>query len=218
MINKVYLLPGLGADKRMYTKQLDLFPDAVVLEHLDVVTHETLAQYALRFLPLIDTRQPFALIGTSLGGMIAQELCRHIQPEKVILIATIKGRREMPFFIRSMKQLRLHKLLTGENFLRFNSVMAKRLDSRGDSPAAELIVQMSKDAHPRFVEWAINAVVHWDVPEINYKNLVHIHGTNDKLFPHSKISNAMLVKGGSHVMNMTMADEVNRLIIQALKS
>ncbi|MFN8286216.1 MAG: alpha/beta hydrolase [Chitinophagales bacterium] len=214
----VYLIPGLGADKRMYINQLKLFPEAVVLEHLHVITDNNLADYAQRFLPLIDTSKPFVLIGTSLGGMIAQELSRSIKPEKLILISTIKGRHEMPFFIRSMKQLRLHRLLTGENFLRFNSVMAKRLDSRGDSPAAELIMQMSKDAHPRFVEWAINAVIHWQGPQQHYPQTIHIHGTNDKLFPHSKIKNAWLVQGGSHVMNMTMSEEVNRLILKAIRS
>jgi hypothetical protein len=95
--------------------------------------------------------------------------------------------------------------------------MVKRLDSRGDSPAAQVIKQMTIDCSPEFIEWAINAIINWHPPVAYRNDIVHIHGTNDQLFPIHKIKNPVAIKNGSHVMNMTMSYEVNKALIEALK-
>lgn len=214
----VYLLPGLGADKRMYYKQLEVLPDAKVLEHLPAIKGESLAQYAARIGHGIDASAPFALIGTSLGGIVSMELTRQFNPEKIILISSVKSRDEMPVFIKTMKYLNLHKLISGNGFKRFNTIMAKRLDNRGDKEIAQLIMDMTGDVAPEFIEWAVDAVIRWNPPKTYRKDIVHIHGTSDQLFPFTKINNAIAVKEGSHVMNMSKADEVNRILLQVLNS
>ena len=213
---KVYLIPGLGADKRMYEKQMKIMPEATVLEHLAPIKGEKLNEYALRFAALIDTSTPFILIGTSLGGIIAMELSRLIKPDKIILIASVKDRSELPLFMRSMRYLNLHKLISGNVFKRFNNLLAKRLDSRGDSSAAKLIKAMTNDADPHFIDWAVNAIVQWQPSQQYRSDIIHIHGTNDQLFPFSKIKNAILIKNGSHVMNITMSEQVNRVLLEVL--
>jgi pimeloyl-ACP methyl ester carboxylesterase len=214
---KIYLIPGLGADKRMYLSQMRVLADAELLEHLPPRKGETLSDYAQRFIPLIDTSVPFALVGTSLGGMVSIELSRFVKPEKVVLIASVKSRNELPLFMRVMKYVKLHRLLSGNGFKRFNTLAVRRLDSRGDGPAAGLITQMILDASPEFIEWAIDAVIHWQpLPDLR-KDIVHIHGTNDRLFPFSRIRDAIAIENGSHVMNITMSSEVNKALIAALK-
>ncbi|MDB5281447.1 MAG: hypothetical protein JWO06_522 [Bacteroidota bacterium] len=213
---KVYLLPGLGADKRMYQQQLKIIPGAIVLEHITPVKGESISTYAGRLAALIDTSTPFILVGTSLGGIVSVELSRIIKPEKVILISSVKQRNELPLFIRSMRYLKLHRLISGNTFKRFNKLMVRRLDSRGDSPAARVIEAMTNDVAPEFIEWAVNAVINW-IPSENYRpDIVHIHGTNDQLFPISYIKNPIAIKNGSHVMNMTMSYEVNKVLQQVL--
>jgi pimeloyl-ACP methyl ester carboxylesterase len=213
----IYLLPGLGADKRMYQKQLAVMPGARVLEHLSPVKGQTLAAYAKRVGALIDTSRPFVLIGTSLGGMVCMELARLINPQKIILIASIKNRAEMPLFIRSMKYLNFHRLIPGNAYKRFNNLMVKRLDGRGDKAAAQLIKDMTDDADPHFLKWAINAVINWKGEEQAAKNIVHLHGTADQLFSYNLIKNAIPVKNGTHVMNITNSEEVNRILLKALE-
>ncbi len=200
----------------MYASQLKVLPKATVLEHQEALKGETLAAYARRLALKIDTSRPFALVGTSLGGIIAVELSRFLNPEKIVLLATVKNRRELPLFIRSMRLLNLHKMISGETFKRFNKLMVKRLDSRGDSPAASLIKDMTDDASPRFIDWAVNAIINWH-PPLNYReDIVHIHGTKDQLFPISKIKNPIAIQNGSHVMNITMSYEVNKALLKAL--
>lgn len=215
-VMRIYLIPGLGADRRMYNVQLKVIENATVLEHLPPNKNETLTEYAQRLIPLIDTTVPFVLVGTSLGGMIALELTKYIKPEKVILIASIKGRDEMPLFMRAMKYLKLHRLLKGTDYKRLNNLMVRRLDSRGDSPAAELIRQMTIDARPEFIEWAINAVIHWQPGKVDLSKVHHIHGQKDQLFPWKKIKNARFIAGGSHVMNITKSREVNNVLLEIL--
>jgi hypothetical protein len=212
----IYLIPGLGADKRMYTQQLKVLPNATVLEHLEPIKGESLSQYALRISKGIDTSAPFSLIGTSLGGIVSMELSRILNPEKIVLIASIKNRSEMPMLIRSMGLLKLHKLISGSQFKSFNKMLVKRLDSRGDSPAATIIKQMTDDVPAEFIDWAINAIVNW-YPPVDYRSdIVHIHGTKDQLFPIHKIKNPIVIQNGSHVMNMTMSYEVNKALLNAL--
>jgi pimeloyl-ACP methyl ester carboxylesterase len=213
---KVYLIPGLGADKRMYEPQLKIIPDAIIIEHLDPRKGESISAYAKRLVPFINQSEPFTVIGTSLGGMIAIELCRYVRPEKVILIASVKNRRELPPFIRSMKYLNLHKLLPGDFYKKLNKLAARRLDSRGDSPVAGLILQMTEDANPEFISWAIDAVINWQPTHEITQEVFHIHGTNDHLFPSRLIKNFTAIKKGSHVMNLSMSDEVNAVLRQIL--
>ena len=200
----------------MYAPQLKVLPHAIVLEHLAPVTNENMTQYAMRMAQSIDTSLPFSLVGTSLGGIVAMELSRILKPERVVLLATVKNRSEMPGLIRAMSLLNLHRLISGTQFKNFNQLLVKRLDSRGDSPAATVISQMTNDASAGFIDWAVNAIVNWHPPETYRSDIVHIHGTKDQLFPIHKIKNAIPIQNGSHVMNMTMSYEVNKALLSAL--
>ena len=200
----------------MYGPQMAILPGVIVLEHQKPIEGETLAEYAHRFSRLVDISRPFVLIGSSLGGMLAIEMARTIRPEKVILISSVKHRGELPGWMRSMKYLRLHKLLTGQMFVRFSNSNLKRLITKRDPEVARLLIEMHQSADPDFVSWAINAVVNWDGKETSATKVIHLHGTRDLLFPHTHVRDAILVKGGSHVMGLTHAQAVNKLLLEIL--
>lgn len=210
------MIPGLGADNRMFAPQLKVFPNAIVLEHLPAQKGETITDYAKRFVPRIDTSTPFVLLGSSLGGIISMELSRLIQPEKVILLASVKNRNEMPHFIRSMKYLRLHKPIKGGLYKKAHRLAVWRLSNRGEGEMAQVIVEMLMDTPSEFFEWAIDAVINWQPPVEYSNNIVHIHGTKDTLFPYSRISNAIPIKNGSHILNLIMSNEVNRILKEVI--
>ena len=60
---------------------------------------ETIEQYATRLLDQITTTKP-TLIGLSFGGIIAVEVAKQIDTEKVILIASAKTKNEVLFYYR----------------------------------------------------------------------------------------------------------------------
>jgi len=213
---KIYLIPGLGADARMYRPQLKVLSNTIVLEHQKPLKGETLSAYARRLSARIDTNEPFVLIGTSLGGMIAIEMSQYIHPEKLILISSVKHRGELPIWMRTMKYLKLHRLLSGERFIRFSNANVKRLITKRDTSVAKLITDMHNSADPEFVAWAIDQVINWDGGKDYRPDVIHIHGTRDRLFPHSNIKNAVYIDGGSHVMGLTQAQDVNKVLLRVL--
>ena len=214
---KIYLIPGLGADGRMYVPQLKVLPNAVVLEHQKPLKGETLVQYAKRLSAKVDTSEPFILIGTSLGGIIAIEMARIIHPDKVILISSVKHRGELPAWMRAMRHLKLHNLLSGNNYIRFSNANIQRLITKRDTNIARLLTDMHNSADPEFIGWAINEVVNWKGGEDYRKDVIHIHGTSDRLFPHVNIKDAVYIKGGSHVMGLTQSQDVNRALLKAIE-
>jgi pimeloyl-ACP methyl ester carboxylesterase len=213
---KIYLIPGLGADARMYAPQLEILPHAQVLEHLKPIPGEALRAYAARLSALIDTSVPYILIGTSLGGIISVELSRIIHPDKVILISSVKERGELPAWIRAMKYLRLHRVLVREPFLRLFRPLAERVVSRRYPDHARLVLDMYDSSDVGFMKWAINEVVCWDGAADYRRDIIHIQGTKDHLFPHTNIRNARLIEDGPHIMGMTQPGDVNSALIRAI--
>ena len=102
----LYLIPGQGADWRSY-QFLDLADyDTVIIPHLIPHKNETLPEYAKRMSAAIDTTETFSLIGVSFGGMICVEISKFLNPHKVIIISSAKGKHELPFgYPRKVGQL-----------------------------------------------------------------------------------------------------------------
>jgi hypothetical protein len=66
-----------------------------------------------------------------------------------------------------------------------------------------------KDA--RYMKWAIYNVLHWQ-QENAPKNILHIHGNDDHVFPSKHINNFILVNKGTHVMILLKAKEISEII------
>lgn len=90
-MSKIYILSGLGVDRRVFDK-ID-FGDLDV-EFVDWITplrNETLEDYTKRISLKITTENP-VLIGLSFGGMVAVEISKIIKTKKIILIASAKNK------------------------------------------------------------------------------------------------------------------------------
>jgi pimeloyl-ACP methyl ester carboxylesterase len=104
-----YLIPGMGADHRLY-QRFDLGNWKV--HHLDWVDHEdskTLADYA-RVMARRITTENNVIIGSSMGGMMAVELSHIIKPLLTVLVSAPTGRQEFPPILNAVRAIRLQKL------------------------------------------------------------------------------------------------------------
>lgn len=214
----VYLIPGLGGDKRMYAGQLARFPDTKVLEFIRPEKNETINAYAIRLAEGIDTSQDFILVGVSLGGILAQEIASVYPPKKTIIISSVKSRSELPFWIRFFKYFPLQKVIPGKFYLWAFMMLVwfKTLFMRSSSVIGNL-KNMAKDADPVFVYWAVHQVINWKEPTSNFK-AYHIHGDKDVLFPFKRLSNVgTLVDKGTHAMILTHVNEINVALIRELQ-
>lgn len=92
---KLYLIGGLGADKRVF-EELDLKGATQVMEWVSPTLEESLPDYVQRLLPQIDTNEAFALLGVSFGGIIALELAKKINPTLIFLISSVVTADQLP--------------------------------------------------------------------------------------------------------------------------
>ncbi len=216
-MKKLYLIPGLGSDKRIYDPYLPVEGyDSEVIELIDANNETDWEEYIQLYLNRIDQDQDFSLVGISFGGIICSELSQRCSPEKVVYISTIKNSSEKPWFIRLGRYLPLHKLIPGQWLIDIHVWRFKRL--RNLSKAKDrftIMIDMAQKTKPHFISWVTNRVVKW-----NFKgeagSYSHIHGTRDLLFPIRRIKNAIPVSGGSHLVVMFQRKKIKELLDKAL--
>lgn len=212
-----YLIPGLGGDKRMYAGQLARFSDTKVLEFIPPLGKESISSYALRLAEGIDKTKPFILIGVSLGGILSQEIAKHYKPEKVILISSVKERRELPVWMRIFRFFPMQKMIPGKFYLwMFFVLMWVKSFRMRANPILANLRNMAKDANPDFVYWAVHQVITWKAPIANFQ-CYRIHGNDDFLFPLRRCSGVdKVVENGTHAMILTHVKEINTSLSSVL--
>ncbi len=110
MTKEIYIFSGLGADESVF-QRLDFSGfSTTFVKWIIPQDGETIEHYATRLLDQITTTKP-TLIGLSFGGIIAVEVAKQIDTNKIILIASAKTKNEIPFYYRFARQLKLHQLL-----------------------------------------------------------------------------------------------------------
>lgn len=216
MDKTIYLIPGVGANHRIF-ENLDFSGDEVV--HIKWPKHkkqEPLETYVKRILPQIKKDTQPVLIGMSFGGVVAIELAKLVKPCQTIIISSIKTYHERPLKFLFFNSLKFHRLVPGRMAVEFRFWM-RWLLGKLSAKDKHLIDEMVKDIDIAFNEWAVDQVINWKNEEVP-ENLIHIHGTKDRIFPHYYINNAVWVKGGSHFMIVNCAKEISRMINHELHS
>lgn len=210
---KVYLISGLGGDERVFSF-LDLsFADPVFVPWIRPEKRESLEGYALRLARTIPDPAP-VIIGVSFGGMLATEIVKANPAARAILISSNKTAKEFPSYWRVGKYIPLYRWLPGAMAGRL-AYGVKWIMGRNGPAQKKLLLEIIREMDIRFVRWAIYAILHWKNQTIP-ANLVHIHGTNDRLLPHRLVKADFLIKGGNHVMVMDSATEISALLRQLL--
>ncbi len=214
-----YFIGGIASDERLFKYQLAAVENSVYLPFPKHEKKDTMETYVRKFIPLIDRSQPFNLIGNSMGGIMTMELIKHIQPEKVVLISSIKSRSEMPAKLKILKYTYAHKLLPGTGFIgaiQYGSLF--KPDVLKTPALRKLAISMAKSNEPSFLYWCVNAIVNWQGTDDYRKDIIHIHGTKDEMFPFSKIKNAIPILGGTHQMMLNKHEAVNTILLEKLKA
>jgi pimeloyl-ACP methyl ester carboxylesterase len=206
---RLYILSGLGADEQVF-QRLDFSGFATTfIKWKTPHENESIEQYAKRLLDQITTIKP-TIIGLSFGGIIAIEIAKQIETEKVILISSAKTKFEIPFYFRFIGLLRIHRLfpttvLKSSNFLTNYFFGAKTHFER------QLLKQILKDTDSVFLKWAIEKITRWtNQSEIN--NLFHIHGAHDRILPSIFIKCNLTIKNGGHLMILSESEQMNIIL------
>lgn len=212
---KVYLIPGLAADKRVFRHiRLPEGYEEVCMDWISPEPRESLKDYALRMAEQINPEEPFVLAGLSFGGMLAVEIAKRITPHKLILIASISRPNHLPSYYRRAWQLGLQHLIT-PSMIR-NGVFLKRLLTAESPEDKQIIRQMARDMDPRFIKWAMEAIIQWKTDD-TIPELIHIHGTADYILPYKLTSPSISIPKGGHLMIFDRAGDINKVLGEYLR-
>jgi pimeloyl-ACP methyl ester carboxylesterase len=212
----VYFISGLGADERVF-QFLDL-PEIEkrFIKWVAPGQRESLSSYCKKLLQQIDQHQEIILIGISFGGIIAQEIAKLVPCKKVIIISSVKNEGEFSWQLKLVSKLQLHRLVPLWLLQYSNRVTANYYFGIGSKKDALLLKEIITATDPQFLVWAIDRIMNWKQKNAA-ANLVHIHGTKDRIFPIAKIRPSFEVQHGGHFMIVDKADEVGDIIRLALK-
>ena len=195
----IYLMPGMAASGKIF-EYIRLPKDQFelhILEWTIPLKGQSLSQYAQEMCKLVRHESP-VLIGVSFGGLLVQEMSKIISVLKVIIISSIKQKSELPKRMLFARYTSVHKLLpTGlvnnvELLVKyaFGETVTKRL---------ELYEKYLSVRDKYYIDWCIHEMVNWQ-QTAHDKNLVHIHGDKDTVFPVKHIKQCIIVKNGTHTM------------------
>jgi pimeloyl-ACP methyl ester carboxylesterase len=207
----MYLIPGLGADERVFRNILPLLQQEVqVLPWLSPATDkETLPQYVARMAEYVDPTRPCILVGVSFGGVVALELCRLRPLAQAILISSIPDASCLPPLLRLIRASGVYKLVPPQLLKLFPRAGQWYFGVR-NGEEYQLFKEILNDMEPRYTRWAIDRLLHWDSTDTG--RCLQILGTKDRVFPPGPAPVDYLIQGGGHFMILSHAHEISHIL------
>ncbi len=214
MDKSIYLISGLGADERVFQRlNFGLFKPHFI-KWVAPKNDELIQDYALRLSEQIEDRNPI-IVGVSFGGILAIEIAKLIDCQRVILISSAKTKYDIPVYYRFLGQLKLHQLIPIGLFKMPNLLTFWFFGMR-EKNEKMLLKSILKDTDETFLKWAIDAIVNWKNEKI-MDNLMHIHGDLDRILPiKNRHEIDVIIPNSGHLMVFSQADLVNKKLLDFL--
>lgn len=203
----VYCMPGMAASPKIF--EYIHLPKPYKLHLLSWILpmkEESLSAYAKRMSERV-TAVDSVLIGVSFGGVLVQEMAKHIQVRKVIIVSSIKSRNELPLPIKMARTTNAHKLLPTQ-WINNLDALALFAFGKGIQKRLKLYQKYLSERNPDYLDWSIDTLVHWDQEEAD-ASVIHIHGKKDTVFPMKYLSKPFIAIEGGHAAIITSAQWFN---------
>lgn len=213
----VYLMPGMAANPSIF-ENLSLPNDSYqihLLEWFLPVPDESLQDYALRMTTHI-AHDNIVLLGVSFGGVLVQEMAKHIKVAKLIIVSSVKTKYELPRRMKLSRKLKLYKLLP-MRLVEDIDTLAKYAFGETIKNRVALYKKYLSMNDRKYLSWAVKEMVCWD-QETAPQGIIHIHGSADKVFPLKYINTCINIEGGTHIMVITRAKWFNKNLIELIEN
>ncbi len=212
----IYFIPGLAASAKIF-EHLKFSEDKFELHYLEWLIppseNEIIKNYAQRMANLVTEENP-VLVGVSFGGIMVQEMSKHLKTKKVIIISSVKSSNELPKRLKLLQKTKAYKLFPTKvitNIEKFS------MYAFGDfaKNRVKLYKEYLSVRDAKYLNWAIYNVLNWKQSKAPV-NILHIHGTNDHIFPIKYIKNCIPIENGTHVMVLNKAKSISKIITNSL--
>ena len=211
MNNHFYLLSGLGADERVFSR-INFPENHTYLPWIENESDESLHSYAARMAAKIEHPNPI-LIGLSFGGIVAQEITAVIPIKELILISTIRTVKEKPRYFSLVAKLGLVNYMPDFLLAKPNIFIAYAfsLTAKKDKEVLQSCFDNTTTMHMR---WAMSQIVNWTGVTSNTPTF-QIHSRQDRIFRRGKnLADAYI--NGCHFAVYTNASELNEILSNKL--
>ncbi|TXG35267.1 alpha/beta hydrolase [Seonamhaeicola maritimus] len=195
----IYLMPGMAASPLIFENiklPEDIF-EIYYLEWMLPIENESLSDYALRMTKKIK-HDNIVLLGVSFGGVLVQEMSKHVKLRKLIIVSSVKSKNEMPIHMQLAKSTGAYKLLPTHLASKVD-VLEKYAFGKNFTKRLKLYKKFLSVNDNRYLSWAIKHMVCWDQNKAP-KGIIHVHGDNDAVFPIKNISDCITIPQGTHIM------------------
>jgi pimeloyl-ACP methyl ester carboxylesterase len=223
---QVYCISGLGADRRIFSKLKLENADLHFIDWTLPEQGDTMRSYALTLAKQVK-HEEIVLVGVSFGGMLATELTTISKENsltddpafpfriiKTFIISTCKTHRQFPLPMRWASYVKLHKAAPYSLILRNSRLNRFVFDLKSRDEELYLKRLMLDSTNLELIKRSVNIIFNWKAePEAD---VIHIHGTADRLFPARNIKADHWVKDGGHFMVWNKAHEISGIMQDAL--
>lgn len=212
----LYFIPGLAAGPEIF-ENLNFSKDKYNINYLEwkepLAIDESISNYAMRMCEDVKEKDP-VLVGVSFGGIMAQEMSKFINTRKIILVSSVKTNQELPKRFKLAKFTKAYKLFPTNIVSNFEDY-AKYFLGKSLQKRAKIYKKYLSVRSKSYIIWSISAVLNWKQNKL-IQNIIHIHGTDDKVFPIKNIDKCINIKGGNHVMIITKGKKISKIIDKVL--
>jgi pimeloyl-ACP methyl ester carboxylesterase len=209
-LKDIYFVSGLGADARVFRLLKIEGYQPVYIHWLDPERGESIEHYAQRLTQQIKSERPI-IVSLSFGGMIAVEIAKQIEVEKVIIISSAKDKFEIPLYFKMFRWLPIHRVFPFKSLLWAGYPLIDWFFSLESSDERQLLKAILLDTDANFVRWAFDKVITWN-NELIPDRLHHIHGKGDRIFPIRFVEANVVIPKSGHFMIMNRAAEISELL------
>lgn len=184
----VYLLPGQGADRRLFDSlTIDNNYKVKVVEYGTPSKELNMQLFAKEISKQIDTTEDYILIGVSMGGMLCVELSEILNPTKTIIISSAKNNTELPKRYRFQKNIPVYKIVPG-SVIKIGAKTLQPIVEPDRNNNEETFKSMLSSKSSTYMSRTVSLIINWD-RTVNNSEIIHIHGSNDHTIPLRNIKN-----------------------------
>ncbi len=199
----------MAADERLFGPQVAAFPELRVQPWIDPRPGESIRGYAIRLATRVNPGRPCVVGGASFGGVVAQEMARHLPALACALIGSVRSPAGLPWRWRVLWPL----ARLGPDALAVFATLAARLGRAFLKGGTVRRLRQLASPDRAFVRWAMCALAQWrPSPAPPRVPVFHIHGAEDRVLPVGRGRPDIIVPAGGHALSLFSPGAVNAFL------
>ena len=219
MVADLLLLPGLGADERLFQYQARRVArpyghPSVAFPPRGRSRSPGSRSVSPRAFP---TDRPRFVGGASFGGMVALELAALVRPEAVVLIGSCTTSESGSRHGCACLGVSAHACPRASSERvrgpHLSLLPMFGLPGRGER---RLFSEMASAVEPGFLKWGCRAILSWR-PAAYDGPVFHLHGSADRIIPLHRVRPSHVVKGAGHLLSLSHPVETTDFLSRILE-